>query len=85
MKKPLLTVVAITAFGLTTLSTDAFAHGNVVPGRGGLHHGHIGIWNRGVGAGYYRPFVYAGASSCYRGEWIGGPKWRRYRRTYICG
>jgi len=68
---------AMAAIGLIALSADAFAHGH----NGQVHgrfHGHA--WNHGVG---YYP-LYAG-DSCYRGEWIGGPKWRRYRHVYICG
>jgi hypothetical protein len=67
---------AIAAIGLIALSTGAFAHGhNQVHGR---FHGHA--WDRGVS---YYPLN--ANDSCYRGEWIGGPKWRRYRHIYICG
>jgi hypothetical protein len=72
MKTLLLSAVA--AIGLIALSTGAFAHGHGGQGRGFHRHAR--------NQGYYP--LYAG-DSCYRGEWIGGPKWRRYRHIYICG
>lgn len=77
--KLLLAIAAVSALDAGALTTDASAHGY-----GASRHRHT-VYSYQPHVSYYQPGTFGAPNSCYRGQWVGGPKWRRYRRMYVCG